>query len=355
MTLPNSTTQDAATYKANIDATAADHDTRIGTGETHAARTDNPHSVTAAQAGAVPAAGGTMTGALTLPEGTAPAPAVGVGSTDKGLYHAGADQLGLAVGGAAHSLFDVNAGYSRQIIQNAGTGALLECVGTATLQIMSDTQGTIWTTGAHALRLGTNSATWVTIGSAGAITIHGSATSYNSYFNLGANQDTYIRGGIAAGKVIIGDQNTGDVELGGGGHVRLLGATVWVGSVASNVAGYTSAGDIALPPDRAVRAKNTAKVWANFDGTGTVAVRRHFNVGSLSDLGTGYYRINHSTPIGDNGAAVPGAGHSGARLRADLVSSSAVVTNSTDVAVSDPAGTLTDSTVVTLIIMADNT
>jgi len=34
------------------------------------------------------------------------------------------------------------------------------------------------------------------------------------------------------------------------------------------------------------------KAWVNFNGTGTVAIRKSFNVSSITDLGVGYYRVN---------------------------------------------------------------
>ena len=42
-------------------------------------------------------------------------------------------------------------------------------------------------------------------------------------------------------------------------------------------------------------ARGVAAAWVNFNGTGTVAVRDSENVSSLSDNGTGEYRINFSS------------------------------------------------------------
>ena len=36
----------------------------------------------------------------------------------------------------------------------------------------------------------------------------------------------------------------------------------------------------------------TAKAWVNFNGTGTVAIRDSHNVSSITDDGTGIYRVN---------------------------------------------------------------
>ena len=35
----------------------------------------------------------------------------------------------------------------------------------------------------------------------------------------------------------------------------------------------------------------SAKAWVNFNGTGTVAIRRGFNVSSITDNGTGNYTV----------------------------------------------------------------
>jgi hypothetical protein len=41
----------------------------------------------------------------------------------------------------------------------------------------------------------------------------------------------------------------------------------------------------------------TAKAWVNFNGTGTVAIRRDGNVSSLTDYGTGNYGVNLSNNL----------------------------------------------------------
>jgi hypothetical protein len=44
----------------------------------------------------------------------------------------------------------------------------------------------------------------------------------------------------------------------------------------------------------------TAKAWVNFDGTGTVAIRRSYNTSSITDTGTGNYTVNFTTAFADN-------------------------------------------------------
>jgi len=48
----------------------------------------------------------------------------------------------------------------------------------------------------------------------------------------------------------------------------------------------------------------SAKAWVNFNGEGTLAIRASFNVGSVTDLGTGYYRINFTNAMEDDNYSV---------------------------------------------------
>jgi hypothetical protein len=41
------------------------------------------------------------------------------------------------------------------------------------------------------------------------------------------------------------------------------------------------------------------RAWVNFDGTGTVSIRGHGNISSVTDLGTGEYRINFANNMPD--------------------------------------------------------
>ena len=43
----------------------------------------------------------------------------------------------------------------------------------------------------------------------------------------------------------------------------------------------------------------SAKAWVNFNGTGTVAIRRALNVSSLTDNGTGDYTVNFTAAMSD--------------------------------------------------------
>ena len=51
-------------------------------------------------------------------------------------------------------------------------------------------------------------------------------------------------------------------------------------------------------------AQGRAKAWVNFNGTGTVAIRDNFNVGSITDNGTGDYTVNFATNMSNDDYAV---------------------------------------------------
>ena len=56
-------------------------------------------------------------------------------------------------------------------------------------------------------------------------------------------------------------------------------------------------GGSTVPVDTVVN--GTAKAWVNFSGKGTVAIRRAFNVSSITDNGVGNYIITFATSMAD--------------------------------------------------------
>ena len=52
----------------------------------------------------------------------------------------------------------------------------------------------------------------------------------------------------------------------------------------------------------------SARAWVNFNGQGTVAIRASANVSSITDNGTGLYRVNFTTAMPDANFAVSGFG-----------------------------------------------
>jgi hypothetical protein len=97
--------------------------------------------------------------------------------------------------------------------------------------------------------------------------------------------------------------------------------------------------------------KRVCKVWVQFNGTGTVAIQSDFNVGTISDYGTGQYGVNFSTALADDDfAAVSGGlkGSYGAGNRInDLSTSLCKIDNWSTSA-------YTDSAIITLVLMGNS-
>ena len=56
--------------------------------------------------------------------------------------------------------------------------------------------------------------------------------------------------------------------------------------------------------------QSAAKVWNNFNGTGTIAIRGSFGVSSIGDVGTGRYDTNLTNALTSTDDAA-GGGHAG--------------------------------------------
>ena len=54
-------------------------------------------------------------------------------------------------------------------------------------------------------------------------------------------------------------------------------------------------------------AEGSAKVWINFNGTGTIATRDSFNVTSITDGGTGLYTVTYTNSLGNVNYSTTGA------------------------------------------------
>lgn len=63
---------------------------------------------------------------------------------------------------------------------------------------------------------------------------------------------------------------------------------------------------------------NDAKVWVNFNGTGTIATRGSYNVSSLTDNNTGDYTVNFTNSLADVNYSVVGTSGSAGNNPASL-------------------------------------
>ena len=52
--------------------------------------------------------------------------------------------------------------------------------------------------------------------------------------------------------------------------------------------------------------QNAAKVWVNFNGTGTVSIRGSLNISSITDMGVGDYQLNFSDSLANGNFAWSG-------------------------------------------------
>ena len=100
--------------------------------------------------------------------------------------------------------------------------------------------------------------------------------------------------------------------------------------------------------------QSAAKVWVNFNGTGTIAERDSFNVSSLTDNSTGDYTFNFTTAMANTTYVLSGAiGDSG--LFASFRSYGSYPPTASAVRVASTAhdGALYDMSAVTIVVHGD--
>ena len=99
----------------------------------------------------------------------------------------------------------------------------------------------------------------------------------------------------------------------------------------------------------------SARVWVNFNGTGTIAIRDDGNVSSITDNGTGDYTVSFTTALPDTNYCV--TGHANHNTTADnsrmfLQSMTSLrTTSSIRVRTRGDGGTAVDSEVVDIAII----
>jgi hypothetical protein len=109
---------------------------------------------------------------------------------------------------------------------------------------------------------------------------------------------------------------------------------------------------VTVPVDTVI--SGTAKAWVNFNGTGTVAIRRAFNVSSITDNSSGNYNVNFTTAMVDaNYAVVMTAGDtSGGTCLFQSPFNTALTTTSAQVLVTNSAFTAVDRDFVQVAIFS---
>ena len=100
--------------------------------------------------------------------------------------------------------------------------------------------------------------------------------------------------------------------------------------------GVTTAGSILVTGEGNSTTTNLqqglGKVWINFNGESTIASRDTFNVGSITDEGTGDYQLNYTNNMGNANYAPSGMSEADGKVVIDDSNySSHVTTSSLDV------------------------
>lgn len=103
-----------------------------------------------------------------------------------------------------------------------------------------------------------------------------------------------------------------------------------------------------LNPDNSENYK--CRAWVNFNGTGTVAIRSSGNVSSITDISTGVYRVNFTTPLPDaNYSAALSAGGTVSAITAFPSESVARTANDFTMGTGNTAFSSADSAVISAV------
>ena len=101
-----------------------------------------------------------------------------------------------------------------------------------------------------------------------------------------------------------------------------------------------------------IDAQYVCKAWVNFNGTGTVSIRDDYNVSSITDLGTGLYRVNFSSNMSNTSYSVSGSAL-GTGTATRIMSPTTLATSNVEIATESGANTNTDCEIVCVAIFGD--
>jgi len=99
--------------------------------------------------------------------------------------------------------------------------------------------------------------------------------------------------------------------------------------------------------------QGTAKAWINLNGTGTIATRDSFNVGSITDNATGEHTVTYSSSMGNNDYSSQTTADSGSGLIATLATEGTMTTTATKTTTYNSSISPTDHAVVCLSTLGD--
>ena len=97
------------------------------------------------------------------------------------------------------------------------------------------------------------------------------------------------------------------------------------------------------------------KAWVNFNGTGTVAIRDSFNVGSITDNGTGDYTLNFTNSMSSANYVLCMSGSTNnSYARAGTQTSGSMTASTARVFTANSTGSTVDREYCAVAIFGDN-
>ena len=123
--------------------------------------------------------------------------------------------------------------------------------------------------------------------------------------------------------------------------IRKTGGTAGVDIRVKNTSVYESDGGTSVTQNLV---QSLGKAWALLDGTGTIALQDSFNIGSVSDSGTGDYIFTVSNPFGTANYSVTANGRQSESPAWTAMTSSVGVLDADDVRITsrDTSNSQTD-------------
>ena len=93
-------------------------------------------------------------------------------------------------------------------------------------------------------------------------------------------------------------------------------STLKVNTVQHNTSGFNNV--VQFTDGAGTQNGTLCRAWVNFNGTGTVAIRGDFNVNTITDNGTGNYRVNLSNAMPDANYATAFGGKPASNVNAQF-------------------------------------
>jgi hypothetical protein len=219
---------------------------------------------------------------------------------DTGLFRPGANQLAIATNGVERIEF----GASEVVVNDGGADV--------DFRVEGDTEANLLVVDAGNDRIG------IAESAPGTLVEIGGETPYVTLKNS-TEEDT--DGGRESRLIFEGEQSGGEIsslaqiEVSHDGSADdekgqfILKINSGAdGSSPSEALRVNSSGDLAFDSGYgSVATAYGCRVWVNFDGTGTVAIRESGNVSSITDNGTGDYTVNFTTVLADANYCVSGS------------------------------------------------